>query len=365
MPHCIATHDFWGRWDCQQAHKMESAALELDPNDAEVNECMAEIYTALGDFSVALQHIDRSLKSDPLSPNHFYTKANIYYHLGQLDTALALLAEALTLDRTFGLALHLQLACLIQKGDKAALIEAEKPTSDIDLPMVFEVMFDLYHRQGPIDKDMVLNLVRELQEITPSPLMAWDLFLLAQVDPHQAMDLLSKRAKMRMGQVVNFKHEKYLAPLRQFSQFGELVAQNFPAHSLESNLDTAQVSVKPLMTEEETVPYLDTLSKVMEEESVYLDINLNLKALAETIGLHPNKLSWLINEKIGKNFSDFINGYRLAAFQRKAIAPDFNHLTLLGLAYESGFTSKSVFNDFFKKQTGMTPKAWVKLHKSS
>ena len=103
----------------------------------------------------------------------------------------------------------------------------------------------------------------------------------------------------------------------------------------------------------------------MEEGNVYLDINLNLKALAETIGLHPNKLSWLINEKIGRNFSDFINGYRLSAFQRKAVNPAFDHLTLLGLAYESGFTSKSVFNDFFKKQTGMTPKAWVNLHRKS
>ena len=47
-------------------------------------------------------------------------------------------------------------------------------------------------------------------------------------------------------------------------------------------------------------------------------------------------------------------------FQKMAIDPANKNLTLLGLAYDSGFNSKTVFNTFFKKETGMTPKQWVK-----
>lgn len=56
----------------------------------------------------------------------------------------------------------------------------------------------------------------------------------------------------------------------------------------------------------------------------------------------------------------FVNSFRLKQFQRLALDPANSHLTLLGLAYESGFNSKTVFNAYFKKSTGMTPRAWVK-----
>ena len=52
---------------------------------------------------------------------------------------------------------------------------------------------------------------------------------------------------------------------------------------------------------------------------------------------------------MGVNFNEFINQYRLKHFKSIALNPDFKHITILGLAYDSGFNSKSVFNTFFKK----------------
>ena len=109
--------------------------------------------------------------------------------------------------------------------------------------------------------------------------------------------------------------------------------------------------------------HADLLFSKMEEEKFFLDVNLGLKDLAGKINLHPNKLSWLLNERVGKNFYNFINSYRLKEFQEKAIDPQNQHLSLLGLAYESGFNSKSVFNEYFKKNTGLTPKNWINQHK--
>jgi len=69
-------------------------------------------------------------------------------------------------------------------------------------------------------------------------------------------------------------------------------------------------------------------------------------------------LSWLPNEQTGKNFNTFISHYRTEYFKTLAVDPDNSHISIIGLAYESGFNSKTVFNTFFKKETGMTPKEY-------
>jgi len=69
-------------------------------------------------------------------------------------------------------------------------------------------------------------------------------------------------------------------------------------------------------------------------------------------------LSWLPNEQTGKNFNTLISHYRTEYFKTLAVDPDNSHISIIGLAYESGFNSKTVFNTFFKKETGMTPKEY-------
>jgi AraC-like DNA-binding protein len=65
---------------------------------------------------------------------------------------------------------------------------------------------------------------------------------------------------------------------------------------------------------------------------------------------------------MGKSFNEYVNGLRVEDFKRKSLDPSYRHVTLLSIAYESGFNSKSVFNGFFKSTEGMTPSAWVKAH---
>ncbi|MFT6855173.1 MAG: adenylate cyclase, partial [Cyclobacteriaceae bacterium] len=62
----------------------------------------------------------------------------------------------------------------------------------------------------------------------------------------------------------------------------------------------------------------------------------------------------------GKNYNEFINQYRIEAFKLNAKAAKNANLTIEGLAYESGFNSKTVFNTYFKKETGLTPKQFMK-----
>jgi YesN/AraC family two-component response regulator len=125
---------------------------------------------------------------------------------------------------------------------------------------------------------------------------------------------------------------------------------------------TAFISTS-LLSKNEIEYYLEKLDELVNGDEIYTDPSLSLRDLAEKLELHPNKLSWLLNEHIGRNFNEYINAFRLITFKEKALNPNNKHFTLLGLAYESGFSSKTVFNTFFKKSEGMSPSVWVKSYK--
>jgi len=109
-----------------------------------------------------------------------------------------------------------------------------------------------------------------------------------------------------------------------------------------------------------TKAYHEQLIILMREDKPYLDQDLNLKALADKLQLSSGYLSQIINQYEKKNFFEFVNGYRVESVKEKIINPKYGHLNLLGIAYESGFKSKSTFNLVFKKITGLTPSAFKK-----
>ncbi len=102
------------------------------------------------------------------------------------------------------------------------------------------------------------------------------------------------------------------------------------------------------------------LLALMEKEKVYLDADLTLKKLSERLMIHYNHLSRIINEKLQHSFNDFVNKYRIEEARKKLLDPVEGKKTVLEIAYDTGFYSKSVFNTAFKKFTGMTPSQFRK-----
>ncbi len=95
--------------------------------------------------------------------------------------------------------------------------------------------------------------------------------------------------------------------------------------------------------------------KVVKDERYYQDPELSLSSLAEKLDLTTHELSRIINTVLKKSFNDFINEYRVADVIRKMQDPAYDHITLLGIAFESGFNSQSTFNRIFKQMTGKSP----------
>jgi len=97
------------------------------------------------------------------------------------------------------------------------------------------------------------------------------------------------------------------------------------------------------------------LKEAVAANRLYEDPELTLATLAVKLMIHPHDLSRIINMGLEKNFSDFINEFRVREVARKMQDPAFDRLTLQGIAYESGFNSKTTFNRVFKEMTGKTP----------
>ena len=105
----------------------------------------------------------------------------------------------------------------------------------------------------------------------------------------------------------------------------------------------------------ELLAWRDKLLALMTEEQPWLEPELTLTEVAKRLRITPGLLSKVINSGCGQNFNDFVNAYRVREAQRLLADPRFAHYSLVGVALESGFNSRSTFNRVFKRVVGQAP----------
>jgi AraC-like DNA-binding protein len=130
-------------------------------------------------------------------------------------------------------------------------------------------------------------------------------------------------------------------------------------------LTAAAVRVRPEILKPQTAPPEDApvldprlageLRKLVEDEQVFRQEGLTIRALAERLGAHEYKVRELINDQLGfRNFNSFLNHYRVREAQKLLTNPD-RRLNVAEAAYEVGYRSLGPFNKAFKDATGLTP----------
>jgi AraC-like DNA-binding protein len=129
---------------------------------------------------------------------------------------------------------------------------------------------------------------------------------------------------------------------------------------VEDSEDTIKYSGSSLK-EEDIQKYRILLDEYMKMGKPYLNNQLTLYQLAEEVNIPPHYLSRIINAYYQQNFFEFINRYRVDEFKKRLIDPKFKNYTLLAIAFDCGFNSKSSFNRLFKKDTGSTPSEYKDL----
>lgn len=118
-------------------------------------------------------------------------------------------------------------------------------------------------------------------------------------------------------------------------------------------VETKNYSIRESDTK--TDSHYETIIIMMEEEEIYLNPSLDLNLVAEKLAISPNYVSKIINTHSGTNFSEFVNSYRITSAQKMLSSEEFKSYTILSIALEAGFNSRTAFYTSFKKQTGQTP----------
>lgn len=121
--------------------------------------------------------------------------------------------------------------------------------------------------------------------------------------------------------------------------------------SSESKIDTEEV----LALEE----WKNKITDLFETEHIYKKPNLTLTDLAKLLSTNRNMVSKAINQEFKMNFNDFVNKKRAEAVIEKLKSGEHAKHTLLIIALDCGFNSKTTFNRAFKKHTGLTPKQFI------
>ena len=151
--------------------------------------------------------------------------------------------------------------------------------------------------------------------------------LQAQIgETEAAINNLQKAKDLGLGNELHrFHFSRYLTVLYDLPAFQQIIQPIWP--------DAATQKEK----------YLDKLTAFMENEKAYQSPELTLTQLSEQVKIPAHYLSQVINEKLDCNFLDFVNGYRVEDAKEKLIDPKFDHYTIVSVAYEAGFNSKSTF----------------------
>jgi AraC-like DNA-binding protein len=150
----------------------------------------------------------------------------------------------------------------------------------------------------------------------------------------------------------------YLAILIYYLGFAGYQQKDFPVAFEAEKLSVTDLNAKQ-------IPIIKTqLLRAIETDKAYLDPELKLSTLAKQLGVNEGLLSTVINEELHQNFRNFINTRRVEEVKRKLISQEYKHLSILGIALESGFNSEASFYRVFKAITGQSPKDFLNKNNS-
>ena len=113
------------------------------------------------------------------------------------------------------------------------------------------------------------------------------------------------------------------------------------------------------LREEDVADLVNKIRKYMVIKKPYLDRELTIYNLSDQLRISRHTLSEVINEHMGMNFYNLVNEYRVKEVKQRMKNEDYRQLTILAIAYDSGFNSKSSFNTIFKEKTGQTPSQYL------
>lgn len=361
--HSLGWHSLNEDWDFISATKHLTKAIELRPGYADAHQKLFINLALEGNLETAFEHINIARQLDPFAVLNNYFTAYYFYLMEQFEDANLYFEKTFEIEPSFIVGYAIYALALIRQNRPAYILQKAETIPEMDGAATERlIMQTLAHCQLKNEEE-IKNGLAKLRNGLNGNYRERIRFFLVYMETllgknERALDLIEEGINHREPLMTLLKVDAILKRLHKEERFQVALRKIYALSDL--NIPLKKQTPISSIDNVEVTNILAQLEKEMEVEKLFLDATLSLRSLSEKINLHPNKLSWLVNEHIGKNFNEYINELRLKTFKQKALDPANSHLTLLGLAYESGFNSKTVFNSFFKKMEGITPRVWVK-----
>ena len=360
----MAFESFLLDWDLPTSYEHLRRAMEIRPM-VDIYQTFTSIIVAEGNYEAATQYIEQAIQMDPFSSINYHLKGFVKYCQGKYAEALQCFEEVWKLKADAKVSvMYKGQALLLTDQARAALAYFDGLPANLDEDLNREAGLSMaYATLGRIEEaERYLAILKNALDSTLKERAIYHLVLCYTTlgKLNQALDWLEKAVEMHLPLIIYYYVEPMLKPLHREVRFQTLMRQilgDKPSFDFQKRKYKKSL-LEPGLLEQ----YKEQLEQLMQTKEPFLDPTLSLRTLAEKMGMPANQLSQLLNEGFDQNFSEYVNGYRLQAFKERTNNPSFRHLTLLALAFDSGFNSKTVFNTFFKKSMGMTPSAyWKKI----
>lgn len=350
-------------WDLKKSIRHLNKAIEVNPNFAPAYIQLAFHYCSFKKFKKALEHIEIAIALDPFLSEVYFVKGYISYIMEDYDASIRILDTCLELNPNNLLAIIIKGYCWLNQKKEYLVIDyfTSSLPAAIDNATKYGLLGLAYtFLKETANKELYVDLLNAEIENSKGERAEVSMFLIwiHSGEKRKALNWLKESVKTKPTIMLTIFGDPLLRSIEQDPEYREILNKIFSSTFV---TEENKFKKKELLTTQQKNEYTKKLLHTINIDAPYLNPNLTLKSLALQLNIHPNQLSWLINHEFDKKFNDFINNYRVEAFKRISKNPKNSHITLLGLAYDSGFNSKTVFNTAFKKETGMTPMQYLKL----
>ncbi len=357
----LSNQAFFIECDYGKSLREMKKAIEINPNNAAAQQFLSFLYIIAGEREKSREHLEIALCINPLSEETHFFKAYFHYMIGDYPRSLDLLDKCLRANDKNIPAHSIKPLCLLKLGrfDEVityfdiipadVVIEGEKTGA---IGLAYSLMNDTANASRYLEK--LSAQAKEKNGYTADSY----LFMMAAVsgDKDKAFAWVVQAIENNSSLLLLRYTDPLAAPITNDPRYDALKNTIYRTETIEE-----PVRQKTALLDADTASkYSSRLLDHISTNKPYLNPDLTLRDLAKQIDIHPNHLSWILNQSIGLNFNEFINQYRIEAFKSYAKAQENENLTIEGLAYESGFNSKTVFNTYFKRETGLTPKQFLK-----
>jgi TolB-like protein/AraC-like DNA-binding protein/Tfp pilus assembly protein PilF len=360
----LAWIECWQNWNLKKAYEHANKALETQPTD-EIYLTISNLLTVEGKLGPAQNYIDKALELDPFSSINHHYKGFLYYLQEDYDKAKSYLEKALELNPNLPFPPIYIGNSLLLSGKPIEALSYFNTLSGISIKDLTKLGGKTMCYAVLGERTKCDDGIKELESYLTSDLVEKALIFLILVyalleNEDKVLEYVKEAFNNHLPLVLLLNPSPVLKSFKNNQDYKDIMLRAIPDNV---NYKQKKKYKQALLDPNEVTRYSKELKQIMMDYKLYLNPDLSLKDLASYLDLPANYVSQLLNLGFQKNFSEYINTFRINEFKERILLEENKGLTIMAIAYDSGFNSKTVFNTFFKKIEGVTPNAYLKSHR--